>query len=107
MIRRNQKVEQIIIITDEGENGTPKFVPTLQKYREKMAADPNVVFVKTPGSSDQMEREMKAAGLDYDVYQFNGDYYSLPNLIPMLAKGSKIELLMDIMDTPLPKRKAA
>jgi hypothetical protein len=50
---------------------------------------------------------MKAAGLDYDVYQFNGDYYSLPNLIPMLAKGSKIELLMDIMDTPLPKRKAA
>ena len=41
-----------------------------------------------------------------DVFQFTGDYYALPNLIPMLARPSKVELLMEIMEYPLPVRRA-
>ena len=41
------------------------------------------------------------------MFQFGGDYYALPNLIPLLSRPSKLELLMEIMDYPLPRRKSA
>ena len=39
------------------------------------------------------------------MFMFDGDYYSLPNLVPFLTKPSRVELLMEIMEYPLPKRK--
>jgi hypothetical protein len=65
----------------------------------------SLCFVKTPGAGDQLERECTRAGVAVDAYPFNGDYYSLPNLVPLLARPSKLELLMEIMDYPLPVRK--
>jgi hypothetical protein len=41
------------------------------------------------------------------VFEFCGDYYSLPNLVPLLAKPNRLELLMEIMEYPLPVRRAA
>jgi hypothetical protein len=106
MLKR-QAVEQIILVTDEGENTGPHFVPTLQKYREVTKADPAVCIVRTPGASTGIEAQCRAAGIAVDVFQFAGDYYSLPNLIPLLSRPSKLELLMEIMDYPLPRRKSA
>jgi len=97
MIRKNQLVESIILITDEGENGTPLFVPTLQKYIGATKMMPNVVIVKTQNASALIEENMK----------FTGDYYGLPNLIPYLNKSSRLDLLMEIMTWDLPVRKAA
>ena len=34
-----------------------------------------------------------------------GDYYSLPNLLALLEPPSEFDLLMEIMDYPLPERK--
>lgn len=107
MIRAKQSAEQIILVTDEGENQTPAFCPTLKKYRETMKVEPSVVIVKTQGATNQLELEAVKNGLQVDAYQFNGDYYSLPGLIPFLTKASKLDLLMDIMMYPLPQRKAA
>lgn len=107
MIRKKQLVENIILITDEGENGTPLFVPTLQRYMTEMKIQPNVTIVKTQNASALIEENMRRAGLQCDAYQFNGDYYSLPNLIPMLNKSSRIDLLMEIMMWDLPQRKAS
>ena len=104
---KNQYVEQIILVTDEGENTGPLFVPALQKYRETVKADPTVCIVRVPNSTTTVETACKAAGITVDVFQFGGDYYSLPNLIPLLAKPSKLELLMEILDYPLPERKSA
>jgi hypothetical protein len=42
-----------------------------------------------------------------DAFQFTGDYYALPNLVPLLSRPSKLELLVEIMDYPLPKRQPA
>lgn len=103
--RKKQYVEQIVVVTDEGENADPKFVPSLLKYREELKADPMVCFVKTPGATTQMELECKAAGIMADAYQFGGDYYALPNLVPILARPSKMELLQEILEYPLPERK--
>ena len=103
--RKKQYVEQIVIVTDEGENAEPRFVPALQKYREELKADPAVCFVKVAGATSQLEDECKKAGITADAYQFNGDYYALPNLVPLLARPSKLELLQEILEYPLPARR--
>jgi hypothetical protein len=104
---KEQYVEQIILVTDEGENTAPLFVPTLQRYRESVKADPNICVVRVPNSSNGIETACRNAGITVDVFQFGGDYYSLPNLVPLLSEPSKLELLMEILDYPLPQRKSA
>lgn len=107
MIKAKQHVENIILITDEGDNQTPMFVPGLQKYIGMIGTQPTVCIVKTQGASSLVEDNMKRAGLQCDAYQFTGDYYGLPNLIPYLTKGSRLDLLMEIMMYEMPKRKAS
>jgi hypothetical protein len=104
---KGQYVEQIILVTDEGENTPPLFVNALARYRETVKADPSICVVRVPNSSTGIETQCRAAGVLLDVFQFAGDYYALPNLIPLLSKPSKLELLMEILDYPLPKRKSA
>ena len=105
--QKKRYVEQIIMITDEQQNTPPSFVDALLEYRKTLEADPAVVIVRTPGGSDSVEQECRRGGVQVDVFHFTGDYYSLPNLVPMLSRPSKLELLMEIMDYPLPKRKSA
>ena len=105
--RKKQYVEQIIMITDEEQNTPPPFVPALREYCKAMQADPSVVIVRTPGGSNYVEQQCRYEGIQVDVFNFAGDYYSLPNLVPMLSRPSKLELLMEIMDYPLPKRKSS
>jgi len=104
---KGQYVEQIILVTDEGENTPPYFVQALAKYREAVGADPTVCVVRVPGSTTGIETQCRGAGIACDVFQFGGDYYALPNLVPLLSKPSKLELLLEILDYPLPKRKSA
>jgi hypothetical protein len=107
MCRKRQYVEPVIVVTDEGENSAPFFVESLQKYRQELKAEPNVCFVRTPQSSNHLEERCKQAGIVADAFQFEGDYYSLPNLVPLLTRPSRLELLMEIMEYPLPERKSA
>jgi hypothetical protein len=105
--RKGQYVEQIIVVTDEEENAAPYFVDSLQKYRQELKADPAVVFVRTPGARNYLEERCRQAGLSADAFQFSGDYYSLPNLVPLLTRPSRLELLMEILEYPLPARRVA
>ncbi len=105
--RQRVYVEQFILVTDEGENTAPLFVDALKQYREEVKADPNVCFVRTPGASTQLEDACRKAGILADAFQFSGDYYALPNLVPLLSRPSKLDLLMEIMEYPLPARKPA
>jgi len=105
MRKKGQYVEQIIMVTDEGENTAPLFVTELQTYRAELKADPAVCLVRTPGGTKQLETQCRGANVGVDVFQFDGDYYSLPNLVPLLTRPSKMELLIEIMDYPLPSRK--
>ena len=107
MQRAGQYVEQVIMITDEAENTRPMFVDAYEAYSRDIGSSPHVVFVKTLGADNLLERRCQEANIAFDAYQFTGDYYALPNLLPMLARGSRLDLLMDIMAYRLPKRKAA
>lgn len=106
MIRSNKYVEQIIIVTDQEENTPPLLLPTLRSYEAKNGIMPDVIFVGVgaryqPVLYDRLTRE----GLMAENYVFTGDYYSLPSLIPMISGGSRLELLSEIMSTPVPERK--
>jgi hypothetical protein len=105
--RKKQYVEQIILVTDEEENTSPLFVHELKLYRTELASDANVIIVRTPGGRNQLETQLRREGMGVDVFQFTGDYYSLPNLVSLLSRPSKMDLLMEIMDYPLPERKPA
>lgn len=104
MRRKDQQVEQIIIVTDEGENAGPHFVPTLTKYRAEKGLGTEVIIVKVPGSSSLLEDQMAKMAIPYATYSFEGDYYALPNLALMLTRPSQVELLTEIMEYPLPRR---
>jgi hypothetical protein len=103
--RKQQHVEQIIVVTDEEEYNPPFFVESLLKYRQALGADPAVCFVKVPDSSQRLEEQCKRAGIVASTFDFNGDYYSLPNLLALLEPPSGLDLLMEIMDYPLPERR--
>jgi hypothetical protein len=65
---------------------------------------PNVVIVRVASASDYVERQLKEKHLPVETFTFAGDYYSLPNLVPLLSRPSRLELLMEILETPLPVR---
>ena len=104
MRQKRQVVDQIIIVTDEGENVAPYFGAVYKTYCRDLATMPNVVIVRVGGHYDWLESQLKAQQAPVETFTFAGDYYSLPNLVPLLTRPSRLELLMEILDTPLPVR---
>ncbi|BAY85825.1 hypothetical protein NIES267_53270 [Calothrix parasitica NIES-267] len=104
MYLRKQVVEQFIMVTDEGENSAPYFAEAYSKYCRLLNVAPEVIIVKVGYASDWVEARLKQKQVQVDTFTFNGDYYSLPNLVPLLSRPSRLELLMEIMETALPVR---
>lgn len=101
---RKQLVEQIILVTDEGENTAPYFAETYDAYKRDLKVEPSVVVVKVGYAYNWLEQRLQERQAQVDTFTFAGDYYSLPNLIPLLSRPSRLELLMEILETPLPVR---
>ena len=102
--RKKQLVDQVILVTDEQENHAPYFHDAYQTYCREMAVMPNVAIVKVGNACDWVETQLKQKQAPVETFTFAGDYYSLPNLVPLLSRPSRLELLMEILDTPLPVR---
>lgn len=105
MRKKKQYAEQILLITDEDENTAPYFIQALQSYSSELKVQPNVCIVKVKGAVNKLEADCRRATIPCDTFSFDGDYYSLPNLVPLLCQPSRVELLMEIMEYPLPERK--
>ncbi len=107
MRRKKERVEQIIVITDEDENTSPFFVDAYKKYSAELFTYPTVVIVKVGRyPTGKLEQNLNDHKIEYSTFNFDGDYYSLPNLIPMLNQASRLDLLMEIMSAELPEREA-
>jgi len=104
MRQKQQAVEQIIIVTDEGENTPPYFNIVYPRYCQELKISPNVVIVKLGNHSNYLERKLQQDQVSFETFTFAGDYYSLPNLVTLLSRSSRLELLMEILETPLPVR---
>jgi hypothetical protein len=101
---KKQVVEQIILVTDEGENTAPYFADVYEAYKRDLNIAPSVVIVKVGHAGNWVENKLKEKQVTVDTFTFAGDYYALPNLVPLLTRPSRLELLMEILDTPLPER---
>lgn len=106
MRKRNQRVEQVVLVTDEEENTAPRFADELARYGEALGVVPHVVIVRVGRGLDQVERALREAGHPVDVVRFTGDYYALPNVIPFLEQPGRADLVLEILETPLPVRPA-
>lgn len=103
MEKKRQRVEQIVMVSDERENKTPNWKTALQSYGQNVSKV-DVVFVKVGGAGDALEKGCEELGVSFRAFDFKGDYYALTNLLPLLVRPSMLELLMEILEHPLPKR---
>lgn len=104
LTRDGVHVEQVLIVTDGGENTGPFFADAYQAYEERLAVSPQVIVIGVGGYSARFAEGLGQRGLPVTVWEFAGDYYSLPNLLPLLALPSRAELVDEIMAVPLPTR---
>ena len=107
MRRKGQRVEQFILVTDEGENQAPLFANAYKAYSEETQTRPDVILVKVGHATNTLERACATLGVAPSVFRFSGDYYALPNLIPLLQRPSMVDVLLEILEYPLPERKAS
>lgn len=109
LLQNRQKVDQIVMVTDEGENRIPSFVQCLQAYEKEMGVKPSVVILRVPSDRnyrwDGITRSLRHNGFEVEDYNIEGDYYSEPTILSFLTKKSKFELLMEVMSFRLPRRK--
>jgi hypothetical protein len=49
-----------------------------------------------------LKRQFQQNQVAFETFTFAGDYYSLLNLVPLLSRPSRLELLMEILETRLP-----
>ena len=80
MRKKRQIVDQIIVVTDEGENAAPYFGEVYKTYCRELAVMPNMVIVRVGGYCNWLESQLKGQQVPVETFTFAGDYYSLPNL---------------------------
>ncbi len=81
--------EQIILVSDGNENRAPRLVDV---HREHPV---DITFVRV-GLCGHL-----SPGLPVTEWDFSGDFYSLPNLLPLLAKPSAAQMVEEIMAYPV------
>lgn len=109
MILNKIVVDQLLLVTDEGENTEGKFARQLKDYEKEIGFSPAVVIVRVGGEhrryevSDRMEKTCKSQGFNVDVLRCEKiDQVAIPNLLQLLSRKSIFELIQEIMNTPLP-----
>lgn len=110
MAKQRELVEQIVIVTDECEHQTPLFEEGYQMYAQAMNVKPSVTVVRVAGNEGlrtSVQDACRRLGVDLHVMDFSGDYFSLPNILPMLSQASLSDMVMEILSYPLPERRVA
>jgi hypothetical protein len=97
------------MITDEAENSPPAFLKAYEAYCTAMNVRPSVHMLRCGAFGNEISAKLERAGVELSKYDIKGatDYYSLPQICSYLTKPSKLDLLMEIMNFELPKRKPA
>lgn len=109
MINEGVRAEQIVIITDEGENGRPEFHELLSEYKSKFGMMPDIVIVSmgrhASFNRNKVVNSCKNAGATVNAVDVQDiDKISIPNLIQLLSKKSIFDLVQEILQLPLPTK---
>ncbi|MBS2036418.1 hypothetical protein JST97_15615 [bacterium] len=93
---RNRAYEQVLLISDGVENTRPFFCEELKRT----GRDIEVVWLKVGGQArTKLDESAERLGVPMRIIPFNGDYYNLPNLVPMLC--SRRTLVSEVLEYPL------
>lgn len=107
MIRSKQYVDQIVLITDEGENfDTQSFAAMLKDYQKSMNILPSVIIVRI-GNLTQMEQSCKAQGIETTVLITDAhktDFVAMPNLLQLLSRKGLFDIVQEILSLSLPTK---
>jgi hypothetical protein len=104
MRKRKQRVEQIVLVTDQGDNTAPLFADELPLYAKELDVTPDVLIVHVGARCMVVEDAVRKAGFPVSVVPFASDYYALPNVIPFLLAPTRADLVAEILEHPLPTR---
>jgi hypothetical protein len=104
LTKENLRVEEVVVVTDGGENTRPYFKDAYISYMQTIGITPHIVVVAVGGDCLHFTSELEDAGIPVTLWRFTGDYYSLPNLLPLLSLPSREDLVEQIMAVPLPTR---
>jgi hypothetical protein len=104
LARERHYVEQVVVITDMGENSAPLFHEAYAQYVRELGVGPQVTIVAVGGRDERFLGRLREHAIPHTVWEFAGDYFALPNLLPLLALPSRAELVEQVMAVPLPKR---
>jgi uncharacterized protein with von Willebrand factor type A (vWA) domain len=104
-------VDEVIVVTDEGENASGvSFATMLKNYEKRIGLLPFVAIVRVAspyGTDNRMTRNCEAMGIEVDSIDCtNIDQISMPNLIQRLARQSMFELVQEVLERELPTRAA-
>lgn len=94
----SHRIEQIVIISDGEENSRPHFHEVLDDYEKHHGFRPRVVFVKV---GHEVSTSLGDSVPEMEIIAFNGDYYSLPNIVPLLCPATRHALLKEVLEMPL------
>lgn len=108
MMTKDIQVEQMILVTDEGENYIDQFSGQLKEYEKKYGYLPSVVVVRIGTYyKNRMVDSLKKQNVNVDVLECNDiDAVAIPNLINLLSRKSIFDLVQDILALKLPPRAA-
>src|SRR5262249_18964237 len=70
MRRQAQRVEQIVLVTDEGENTAPFFKDAYEAYAQALNVRPSVTIVKIGQATSTLETACRAQGILLNVFEF-------------------------------------
>ena len=84
---REEHYEQILLISDGVENTQPFFCEQLAEYQQRTGRHVEVTWLKVgEAQSTSLESSAIRWNIALKTLSFRGDYYNLPNLVPMLCQ---------------------
>ena len=103
LAEKNIEIDGIAVVSDGGENTPPMFAHVYKAYSQAIGKEVPVYLYRTDGEPDSFSRNLKAAGIDIQVFDLTGgkvDYYALPQLINSM-RTARYSVIDEIMATPL------
>lgn len=99
-MRQNALVaEQIVIVTDGRETQGPRFADELGEYRRELGVQPRIVIARVGAFCRSFEEGLRENKADVRGVVFDGPG-SLSRLIGILATPSRLDRLVDRIETP-------
>ncbi|MCP3685224.1 MAG: hypothetical protein GY861_21380 [bacterium] len=123
-VEKGHRNEVFVFVSDFRENEPPVFLDGLGRYIAHTGSTPSIVLVAVgnyqvsenaireaqkhnPKYSclSVIERGLKSRGIDVNVVYADGDHYSYGDVLTFMAKKSLFDIVMEVMDYPLKRRR--